>query len=255
MSVRDVIVIPARLRSTRLPEKALHPILGKPLLQWVIEGVKQSKLADQIIVATDDPRLFEIARSHGVMPVMTDSDLPSGTDRVRAALAASKLRPEFVLNVQGDEPLIQGETLDRIIEYRRSRAGLQMMTLGKKIQAEEVSNPNVVKVLLNSKEQAIYFSRFAIPFSRVQFDSEKQYQRIFKHVGLYGYTPETLERFCNTPVSEIESHESLEQLRALDLGIAINVTITEDEFHGVDTLHDVAIVESHFKKMNLNKGR
>lgn len=255
MSVRDVIVIPARLRSTRLPEKALHPILGKPLLQWVIEGVKQSKLADQIIVATDDQRLFEIAKSLGVLPVMTDSDLPSGTDRVRAALSASKLCPEFVLNVQGDEPLIQGETLDRVIEYRRSRSGLQMMTLGKKIKAEEVSNPNVVKVLLNSKEQAIYFSRFAIPFSRVPFDPEKQYQRLFKHVGLYGYTPETLERFCDAPVSEIESHESLEQLRALDLGVAINVTITEDEFHGVDTLEDVAIVESHLKKMNLNKGR
>jgi 3-deoxy-manno-octulosonate cytidylyltransferase (CMP-KDO synthetase) len=226
----------------------LRTIFGKPLLQWVIEGVKSSKLVDEILVATDDRDIFALAETLGVKPVMTDPELPSGTDRVRSALAEAKLDPDFILNVQGDEPLIRGETLDEIIQFRRSKPEIEMLTLAKKISFQELSDINTVKVVTSSTNKALYFSRLPIPFSRIQMNSQNSYQRVHKHVGLYGYSPETLESFCSSAVSELEVYEGLEQLRALDLGISIDVKMTEAEFHGVDTLKDLEIVEKYLQK-------
>lgn len=245
------VVIPSRLQSSRLTEKALRPISGIPLIKRVVQGVRKSKLIKEILVATDDARIAHLAEQAGAIPIMTAPDLPSGTDRVLAALKSYKEKPDFIFNVQGDEPLFDGSLLDELIEVIEAEPETQMITCAQTLKGEDVANKNVVKLVLNQNFEAIYFSRFAIPFSRNEFEATKNYERIFKHIGLYGYSSEFLQKFCAMAPSELEGLEGLEQLRALDLGVKIKVHITSQKLHGVDTTQDIEIVERLLHEKNI----
>ncbi len=242
--MKIVGVIPSRYASTRFPAKPLAPILGRPLLEWVVRGAQKSQKLDELIVATDHSEIFRLAEALGVKALMTDSKLPSGTDRVWAAV--KDLSADIVLNIQGDEPLIQGEVLDQLIEPFIEDETLEMATLANRLAIEDLDNPNVVKVVCNLKSDALYFSRYPIPFSRLNFKAVPT--GAAKHIGIYAFRKSFLENFCaNAPV-ELELAESLEQLRALYLGGRIRVVMTEHASHGLDRPEDVEIIESLLKK-------
>ena len=231
-------VIPARYGSTRFPGKPLALIQGKPMIQWVWEGACRARTLQQVIVATDDERIAKVIRQAGGKAVMTDSDLPSGSDRILAALKG--IEADLVVNIQGDEPLIQSEMIDLLVQPLKADPGLEMSTLANEILADEISNPNIVKVILMDSGDALYFSRFAIPYSRTKAQAPFH---CLKHLGLYAYRREFLEKFCATPPNAIEVAESLEQLRALALGARIRVVKTSYQSLGVDTPEDLAKIE------------
>lgn len=236
-------VIPARFASTRFPGKPLALILGKPMLKWVIEGAQRAKKINEIVVATEDPRIAELAEQSGVRAVMTDADLPSGSDRAWAAVRTEPC--DLVLNIQGDEPLVQGEPLDRLISAFEQNTDVQMATLGREMTAEALQSDTTAKIVLNSKDQAIYFSRCPIPYSRGTPDASRYV--CLKHVGIYAYRKAFLEQFCAQKPTELELAEGLEQLRALYLGAKIQVVRTDYESWGVDTPDDVLKVEKKLK--------
>ena len=234
-------VIPARFGSVRFPGKPLFEIAGKPLLQWVLEGSAQSQLLSEIIVATDDERIAKLTQKCGFRAIMTDSSLASGTDRVWQA--AQKIEADVVLNIQGDEPLINGSLVDLLAGvFTGSGTAPEMATLGHPLAEEELSSPSAVKVLLNQFGDAIYFSRFAIPYSRHDAKEVGGAMACLKHIGLYGFQKKFLEKFCAAPPALIEKGESLEQLRALYLGARIRVLQVEQGLQGVDTPHDAETV-------------
>lgn len=237
-------VIPARFASSRFPGKPLALINGKPLLQWVIEGSQSSQLISEIIVATDDKRIFDLAKKLNVKVTMTDPDLPTGTDRIWAALQKEQF--DIAVNIQGDEPLIRGEILDSLVSAMIERPNVDMCTFGAPIENEEdLNNPNVVKIVFNKNHEAIYFSRFPIPYSR---DKKLKTQGVnMAHIGLYGYRKNFLRQFCETPACSLELHEGLEQLRALWMGAKIQVVPTNYQTRGVDTPEDVILVEKLMK--------
>ena len=239
-----VAVIPVRYGAQRFPGKALAPILGKPMVQWVIEGVSQAQNIKKIIVATDDER---IAKACGELPVeveMTDSDLASGSDRVYQAV---KNRPEsLILNIQGDEPLISGQLIDQMAQAMLDSQDWEMLTLGRTINESELQSPNTAKIVLNEKQQALYFSRHPIPYSRQEMGEEEP--ACLKHIGIYGYKKEFLEKFCQTAVSPAEQMEGLEQLRALHIGGRIKVLKVDYESWGVDVPSDIEVVEKLLKE-------
>ncbi len=237
-------VIPSRMGSTRLPEKPLALINGKPLLQWVIEGSLTSKKIDQVLVATDDKRIAALAEKCGVQAVMTSPDITTGTDRVYAAI--QNMDCDIVLNIQGDEPLIRGEVLDPLVDKMLADKNAQMGTLAHHFKSEaDVLNINTAKVLLNHKNEAIYFSRFPIPFSRRQDIQLSGLSML--HVGIYAFRKNFLKVFCSTPPTAMEQFEGLEQLRALYLDTKIHVVSVDYETRGVDTAEDIKIVESIMK--------
>lgn len=237
--MKAIGVIPARYGSTRLPAKPLLKINGKPLLEWVICGVRDAKLLTELLVATDHPEIAQLAERCGVEAVMTDPQLPSGSDRVWAAVIDRKT--DIVLNIQGDEPLIAPSWVDELISVFQKKPGLQMATLAHSLPVEELSAPGTVKVILNRDCEAIYFSRFAIPHSREGID--KWPGAALKHIGLYAYKKDFLRDFCAQKPIAIEKAESLEQLRALWLGAKIHVSTVEALSVGVDTADDVKKVE------------
>lgn len=235
-------VIPARYGSTRFPGKPLTLIAGRPMLDWVIEGAQQSQSIEQIIVATDDERIAEVARNAGVDAVMTDSDLPSGSDRVWAAVSAVDC--DIVVNIQGDEPLLSGGILDALVRPFYVRPTLAMATLGRRLQAGDLESMTTAKIILDENGDAIYFSRYPIPFSRCahsQFDMKTF--PCLKHIGLYAFKKQFLQAFCQQKPADIELAEGLEQLRALSMGVKIAVSEVEHESWGVDTPEDVAKIE------------
>jgi 3-deoxy-manno-octulosonate cytidylyltransferase (CMP-KDO synthetase) len=234
-------VIPARWGSTRFPGKPLALIAGKPLLQWVIEGARTSKKLSEICVATDDERIAELARRSGARAVMTDSDLPTGTDRVWQAVQA--VEGDVVINIQGDEPLIEGALLDRLVAPFEADGALEMATLGRALDLEALKSPNTAKIVLNHRDEALYFSRFPIPYSRVEATGDAPMTAALKHIGIYGYRRCFLARFCAQSPTELERMESLEQLRALYLGARIKVVRVDHDSWGVDTPEDVQKIE------------
>jgi 3-deoxy-manno-octulosonate cytidylyltransferase (CMP-KDO synthetase) len=233
-------VIPARYGSTRFPGKPMALLQGRPMIQWTIEGARQSKLLSDIIVATDDERIRKAAESVGVKVAMTDSDLPSGSDRIHAAVR--DLDCDVVVNIQGDEPLITGELIDRLASVFQDK-NIDMATLGHPISEEELQSPNAVKIVLNHQDEALYFSRYAIPYSRVKAAEVQDYSGCLKHIGMYAYTKKFLTKFCAAPQAFIEKAESLEQLRALYLGAKIKVVRVKEASPGVDTPEDLARLE------------
>lgn len=239
-------VVPARYGSTRFPGKPLVPIAGVPLLQRVIEQIRQVPGLKNILVATDHSDIKNLCEKINVNAVMTDSELASGTDRIYQAVLKSKEKiqsEDVVINVQGDEPLIPPKWIERMIFNFKNNPEIEILTLAHPLSVEELENPNSVKVVTNIHNQALYFSRFPIPHSK-----EKMQQPLsMKHIGIYGYRWSALEKFCQTPVSELEKAESLEQLRALNLGIPIHVLKVEGSIQGVDVPEDIFKVEKLLK--------
>lgn len=237
-------VIPARFGSTRFPGKPLKKILGKPLLQWVIEGSRTSQLLKEIWVATDHQEIFDLAEKCGARAVMTSPDLPTGSDRVFAASQNSQA--EVVVNIQGDEPLIRGEMLDQLVAPMLSDRTLEMATLGRKLKEGDLQSQNTAKIVMNRHSEALYFSRFPIPYSRV--DASGQGAVCLKHIGLYAFRKTFLAEFCAQRPTALELAEGLEQLRALYLGARIKVVEVDFESWGVDTPEDIAKVEALLKR-------
>ncbi|MGE4131080.1 MAG: 3-deoxy-manno-octulosonate cytidylyltransferase [Bdellovibrionales bacterium] len=235
--MKTVGVIPARFGSTRFPGKPLVPILGKPLLQWVIEGARTAKRIDEIRVATDHPEIADLARRLDVVAVMTPSDLPTGTDRVHYATRKDNF--DIILNIQGDEPLITGDLLDRLVAPMKEDPSLEMATLGRSLQDGDLASPNTAKIVVNQQGHALYFSRQPLTPS-------------LKHIGIYAYRGSFLTRFCAQPPVEMEKAERLEQLRALYLGATIRVVQVEHSSWGVDTPEDVAKVEAILRAQTID---
>lgn len=234
-------VIPARYGSTRFPGKPLVNLKGRPLIQWTIEGAKKSKLLSDLIVATDDERIKAAAEAVGVKVAMTASELPTGSDRIHAAI--KNISCDVVVNIQGDEPLVTGELIDRLSQVFIDDAGMDMATLAHPISEEELQSPNAVKVVMNHKDEALYFSRYAIPYSRSKASEMGTYEGCLKHIGMYAYSKKFLKQFCEAPPALIEKAESLEQLRALYLGAKIKVIRVKEASLGVDTPEDLARLE------------
>jgi 3-deoxy-manno-octulosonate cytidylyltransferase (CMP-KDO synthetase) len=234
-------VIPARFASSRFPGKALASVAGKPMLQHVYERASQARYLTSLIIATDDDRIFDAARAFGARVRMTRDDHASGTDR--AAEIASAENCDIVVNIQGDEPLIDPDAIDAAILPMAHDSEIQMATLKKRIEdPTEISNPNVVKVVTDWNGDAIYFSRSPIPYYRDGAASGPYY----KHIGLYLYQRDFLLGYSALPVGPLEQAERLEQLRALENGLRIRVVETDYESLGVDTPQDLERVETLF---------
>ena len=238
---KTIAVIPARLASTRLPEKPLIKIAGKPLIQWVVEGAKKSKLIDQLIVATDSDKIASVIKNLGVDCCMTSPEIQTGSDRVWAA--AKNIDADLVLNVQGDEPLIRGDHLDELISPFLKSSSINMGTLATQLDASDMENKNIVKVISDKNDCAIYFSRFGIPYSRLSAESGRPVKLAQKHIGIYLYRKNFLKQYCEYGPTDLERAESLEQLRALYLGEKIKVIPTTWDSWGVDTPEDVVKME------------
>jgi len=239
-------IIPARYASTRFPGKPLALIAGKPLIQHVIERSRLAKSLSEVIVATDDPGIREVAQKFCRVE-MTRSDHPTGSDRI--AEVAARGSCDGVVNIQGDEPLIEPAVIDAVAV---ALANQQMSTAATAIKNPgDYENPNVVKVVVSDAGQALYFSRRTIPYLREAASrSVKEQLAAFpflKHVGIYGYRRETLLRLVKFPVSQLEAAEKLEQLRALENGIQIAVVKVDYESVGVDVPGDVERVERLLK--------
>lgn len=238
MPAKVLGVIPARLASTRFPGKALVSLQGKPIIQHVWERASICPLLDDLVIATDDAQIYQTARSFRAAVEMTRPDHLSGSDR--CAEVASRHPHPIVVNIQGDEPLIDPAAISAAVESLLHHDDALMGTLKKKItQIDEITNPNVVKVVTNREGYAIYFSRSPIPYNR---GGSVTY---FKHIGLYTYRREFLLNYAGLPVGPLEEAEKLEQLRALENGYAIHVAETSYESLGVDTPEDLRQVEKH----------
>ncbi len=249
--IRAIGVIPARYASTRFEGKVIMPIAGKPMIQHVYERAIKARRLCRVIIATDDERVSNVARSFGADVWMTSPAHPSGTDRV--AEVAASLDCDVVVNIQGDEPLLDPEAVDAAIEPFERDDKLQMATLATPIrQVEDYLNPNVVKVVVDLQSRALYFSRSPIPFFRpsgkmpsaVQFNlpSERQ-AKVLRHIGLYAFRREFLLEFSSWHRTPLEIAEGLEQLRALEHGVKVLVVETKYEAIGVDTPEDLEKVE------------
>jgi 3-deoxy-manno-octulosonate cytidylyltransferase (CMP-KDO synthetase) len=233
-------VIPARFASSRFPGKSLATIAGKPMLQHVYERASQARYLSKLIVATDDERIYKAARSFGAPALMTRADHLSGTDRV--AEAASGDNASVIINIQGDEPLIEPTAIDAATLALLDDPDVPMATLKKAIEdPREISDPNVVKVVTNLAGDAIYFSRCSIPYARDEGGIH------YKHLGLYVYRREFLLAYSGLPVGPLERMERLEQLRALENGHRVRVVETEYESLGVDTPEDLERVSALFE--------
>ncbi len=240
---RIVGVIPSRWGSTRFPGKSLAMISGKPMIQWVVERVKQAKNLDAVIVATDDQRIAECVQSLGIADVkvaMTRADHPTGTDRIAEAIQT--LKADAVINVQGDEPLIDPALIDELAEVISSN-DWDMATAATPIKdASEITDPSVVKAVFNRHGQALYFSRATIP--HVRDPDEASISGIYwRHIGIYAYRRDFLFKLVAEPPCALENLEKLEQLRALDMGCRMKVIKTEDFGIGVDTPEDIVKAE------------
>ncbi|MDH5680873.1 MAG: 3-deoxy-manno-octulosonate cytidylyltransferase, partial [Spirochaetota bacterium] len=240
---RVVGVIPARFKSYRFPGKVIQPILGKPMIWHVYNQCKKASLLDEIIVATEDVRVAKLCESLSI-PVMMSSDKhESGTERVLEV--SGKIDGQVFINIQGDEPLIQGEMIDLVAKSFLEEDFHGVVTLKKYVSHdEEILSPHVVKVVTDSENMALYFSRSVIPYSKTL--SEGSY---YKHIGLYGYVREVLERMPDLPRTNMEKSENLEQLRLLNSGVKIKVLETPYETIGVDVPEDILKVENYLKAM------
>jgi 3-deoxy-manno-octulosonate cytidylyltransferase (CMP-KDO synthetase) len=260
-----VAIVPARLASTRLPGKALIEIAGKPMVCWVAERARAASNVDRVIVATDSQQIADAAQSRGIEAVLTAADHNSGTDRV-AEVAASIPDAEIIVNVQGDEPLIAPATIERAVaamaaEIAKPAGGAGIVTTWEPIDSiDDLLNPDLVKVVLDDDDNAVYFSRSPIPYPRdaakrhggspeAALKSEPELLKLFrKHTGLYVYRRDVLLEFTKWPQSQLEQVEALEQLRALAHGVKIKVVEACAASTGVDTIADLervrALVES-----------
>ncbi|MBF0619270.1 MAG: 3-deoxy-manno-octulosonate cytidylyltransferase [Candidatus Omnitrophica bacterium] len=237
-------IIPARWASTRLPGKVLVDICGKPMIEHVWLRAKKSLKLSDVIIACDEPQVFERVKAFGASAVLTSKDHPSGSDRV--AEAARKTDADVIVNIQGDEPLIDPRVIDALVDVLAQDKSVPMATVVKRVKSsEEFDNPNIVKVALDNKGFALYFSRAGIPFKR---DGErKDYSVYFRHLGIYAYRRDFLLEYCQWPKSFLEQEEALEQLRVLEAGHRIRTVETDVETIGVDAPEDVLKVVQYLK--------
>lgn len=262
--MRTLAVLPSRFQASRFPGKPLAPIAGKPMIQRVFEAASRAAGVDLVVVATDDARIADAVRGFGGRAVMTDPALPSGTDRTAAALGILEAEGkafDCVLNIQGDEPAMHPETVASVVALMASDPDLPMGTAACPFaSADELFNPNAVKVVVDERRRALYFSRSPIPYLRNSsvFDPDfrpwmkpDQLALFQRHLGLYAYRPEALRRFMALPPHPLELAEMLEQLRALAAGIPMGVAATPHLSLGVDTPSDVAPVEALLRERGL----
>ncbi len=245
--LRTAVVIPARYGSSRFPGKVLAQLAGKPMIQHVYERAVASK-ADCCFIAADDQRVIDACAKFGAKAVMTDPALPSGSDRIAAAL--KDIDADIVINVQGDEPLLPTEAINMLIDRMKKADAPEMATIGVQASREELANPNKVKLVKSNSGRALYFSRSMIPFLR---DGGED-MSVYLHWGIYAYRREVLERFVALPAGKLENCEKLEQLRALENDIAIQVLITDLESVGVDTPEDLVRAEAKIIEKMKNIG-
>ncbi|HMV08792.1 MAG TPA: 3-deoxy-manno-octulosonate cytidylyltransferase [Cyclobacteriaceae bacterium] len=232
-------IIPARYASTRFPGKPLADIGGKSMIQRVYEQVKKSKLIADVIVATDNQQIMNHVTQFGGRVRMTKESHASGTDRCYEALTLQKAQFDYVINIQGDEPFIQPEQIDLLAGLLDGNT--EIATLVKKIEdAEQLFNANVVKAVVASNGEALYFSRSTVPHIRNTAETEWLNKHTFyKHIGMYAYRTDVLKKLTALPVSPLEKAESLEQLRWLENGFRIKVAETKTETIGIDTPEDL----------------
>ncbi len=250
---RAVGIIPARYGSTRLPGKPLIDLAGKPMIQWVVENAKNASSLHEVVVATDDKRIFQKVKEIGCKVFMTPSELPSGTDRI--AFVAKEIDAEVIVNIQGDEPFIHSEDIDRVVHLLEEDPLPSVGTLVKRIQREEEwENPNTAKVVVDENGYALYFSRGPIPFFR-DGKGKKAFSEyiLYKHVGIYSYRKDFLLQFAQWPPTTLEQIEKLEQLRVLQKGYRIKTAETPFDPICVDTPEDVDRVREWIK-MNRKVG-
>lgn len=242
----DVIgVIPARYSSSRFEGKVVADIFGKPLLQYVWERARQSLILEEVIIACDHETVARTAQDFGAKVVMTSKDHVSGTDRICEVV--NPLEVKIVINIQGDEPLVHPSMIDDVARAMLGDNSVVMATLMKKIEDPVlIRDPNVVKVVTDRHNYALYFSRGPIPYLAAH--SDQQQPVYFKHIGLYGYTKDFLFSFKNLPSSRLEKIECLEQLRVLEEGLKIKVVETKYDTIGVDTPEDLQKVKDILKK-------
>ena len=231
---KTAIIIPARYGSSRLEGKPLIEVKGKPIIQWVYEKAQLAKLADMIIVATDDKRIYDTVRSFGGVAEMTSSEHKCGSDRIREVIDR---HPEisYIVNLQGDEPMIKPEAVDKVIENLKTDDKTDISTLIRILTDEEdINNPNLVKCVVDIYGFALYFSRSKIPFERNLCAGN-----FYGHLGIYGYKREALIKMTELAQTPLEKTESLEQLRALENGMKIKTSVVDFVPVGIDTLEDL----------------
>ncbi len=242
-SGRVIAVVPARYQSSRLPGKALAPIAGRPMIEHVYRRACEARSVDAVLVATDDERIADAVDTFGGVAVMTRADHPSGTDRLAEVAAA--LESAVVVNVQGDEPLIAPSAIDAAVALVAD-AGFDMGTLRRRLdEAADLHNPAVVKLVVDARGRALYFSRAPIPFTRPGHPAPP----VWHHIGLYSYRREFLLQIAALPPTPLELAEGLEQLRVLEHGFTIGTAETTTDAIGVDTPEDLErvrrLVETH----------
>ncbi len=235
--MKVLCVIPARYASTRLPGKPLKLILGRPMIQWVYEQALKAKTPDAVLVATDDDRVYQAVEKFGGRAEMTRDDHPSGTDRL-AEVARRHPEAQVIINVQGDEPMIPPEIIDRLAAAFAQEPDLDMATMKVRMRPEEYQDPAAVKVVTDKEGYALYFSRSLIPYPRKQIAGSQ----VYKHVGVYAYRRDFLLHYAELPPTLLEQTESLEQLRALENGYRIKVLESDFKGVGVDTQADLEAV-------------
>lgn len=241
-------IIPARWASTRFPGKALAPICGRPLIAWVLDRARQARALDTVLVATDDERIAACVESAGGAAVMTRPDHPCGTDRI--AEAAAQSGADLVVNIQGDEPLIDPALIDRAVRVLREDDEWDMVTAAGPLRdPDELRNPSAVKAVFAKDGRALYFSRSVIPHQR---DAGTAPDDLYwRHIGLYAYTHVFLQRFVAAPPCPAEEAEKLEQLRALHIGGRMHVLRTDHRSIGVDTPEDIPRAEAALRAAGL----
>lgn len=232
-----MIIIPARLNSSRFANKILVDILGLPM---VIKTARQVSNLDEVCIATDSQEVVELAKTHGIKAVLTSTEHQSGTDRINEAAQLLELKDDdVVINVQGDEPFIEPEVvqsvIERVKEIKTQKEDIMMVSCHKKISSELADDPNHVKVLLNAKNNATYFSRSKIPYHRDHYE-QSTYNG---HLGIYGFTVKSLNEFCTLPPASIEHIEKLEQLRAIYHEKKIAMVEVQSQSFGIDTEEDL----------------
>jgi 3-deoxy-manno-octulosonate cytidylyltransferase (CMP-KDO synthetase) len=237
-------VIPARLGSTRLPEKILRLIGGKPMIQHVWERARQAEKLEDVIVATDDARIQHCVEGFGGKAFMTRRDHPNGTSRIAEVMG--RFKQSLVINIQGDQPLVDPKALDEMVSIFEKEKGVEVLTLAVRMTDKaSFENPNVVKVVCDAEGNALYFSRAGIPF----FQGKQGCAFSFlKHLGVYGYRRDFLLKFVDWKPGILEDNEKLEQLRVLERGRSIRVIETAYDFISVDTEEDLREVENRLQK-------
>jgi len=232
-------IIPARMASTRFPAKALATIGDKSMIQRVFEQASAAKSLDKLIVATDHQDIYDHVQEFGGKVVMTSEQHPSGTDRCREAMENEKEVYDYVINIQGDEPFIEPDTIDELASLLNGEA--QLATLVNQVrEASLLFNPTIMKVVFNKRNEALYFSRECIPYLRNQDKQEWiRHHTFYKHVCIYAYRADILQEVTRLPVSDLEKAESLEQLRWLENGYPIKIGMTKHESISIDTPEDL----------------